>query len=512
MGQMQPCAPATPAELHDWIRVHLGVRIARSPVIHGHAAPFDYVVHTFFEGEFTPGDPADCVVWANRGGGKTFLGAVATALDLAFKPGITIRILAGSLEQAGRMHEHLRMLFARERLASIIEGRITDRRLRVRGGGSVELLAQSQASVRGTRVQKLRCDEVELFDPDVWEAAQLTTKSRRCGRFLVRGGIECLSTMHIPHGLMYRLVNEDSALPGRRSRTVFKWGALDVMSSCVHLQACRDEGHDGELNGCALAPDCDGSAKLRHADQIGHLAPEDALAMRSRVSAATWESEMLCLRPRRHDAVLPEFDPSRHVVSSLPDEAERWLSANAGDVVAPGTGAWLGGMDFGFRAPMAMLWAYLDTADALWITAERIEAGVTLPEHVRAIIESPWPRPSWLGVDPAGCGRNSQTGRSDVAVLREAGFDVRTARRGIQEGLMMIRARLKPADTTQPRLFIHQRCGGLIESMERYHYPTDRPNSSEPVKDGFDHAIDALRYLVVNLDGARSTSNRNYLR
>ncbi len=508
MGDTHVSAPATPTELHDWIRVHLGVTIARVPVIAGHAAPFDYIVHTFFEGGFTPGDPADCVVWANRGGGKTFLGAVATALDLAFKPGITIRILAGSLEQAGRMHEHLRMLFARERLASIIEGRMTDRRIRVHGGGSVELLAQSQASVRGTRVQKLRCDEVELFDPDVWEAAQLTTKSKRCGDLLVRGGIECLSTMHIPHGLMYRLVNEDAAMPGRRSRKVFKWGVLDVMSSCVHLPACRG----GASDPCALAPDCDGSARRRRADQIGHLAPEDALAMRQRVAAATWESEMLCLRPRRHDAVLPEFDPSRHIVSSLPDEAERWLSANAGDVVAIGAGAWIGGMDFGFRAPMAMLWAYQDLADVLWITAERIEAGVTLPEHVRAIIESPWPRPTWLGVDPAGCGRNSQTGRSDVALLRESGFEVRTARRGVQEGLMMIRARLKPADSASPRLFIHQRCRGLIESMERYHYPTDRPHSNEPVKDGFDHAVDALRYLVVNLDGAHATCSRNYLR
>ena len=35
------------------------------------------------------------------------------------------------------------------------------------------MLAQSQRAVRGLRVQKLRCDEVEMFNPSIWEAAQL---------------------------------------------------------------------------------------------------------------------------------------------------------------------------------------------------------------------------------------------------------------------------------------------------------------------------------------------------
>ena len=50
------------------------------------------------------------------------------------------------------------------------------------------VLAQSQRSVRGLRVQKLRCDEVELFDPAVWEAAQLTTRSAHIPNFERRDG------------------------------------------------------------------------------------------------------------------------------------------------------------------------------------------------------------------------------------------------------------------------------------------------------------------------------------
>ena len=42
--------PATPAALHTWIREHTGLAIARSALITGHAAPFDFITHTFFEG------------------------------------------------------------------------------------------------------------------------------------------------------------------------------------------------------------------------------------------------------------------------------------------------------------------------------------------------------------------------------------------------------------------------------------------------------------------------------
>ena len=47
---------------------------------------------------------------------------------------------------------------------------------------------------------------------------------------------------------------------------------------------------------------------------------------------------------------------------------------------------------------------------------------------------------------------------------------------------------------------IHANCVGLIEALSRYRFPSDRPEAREPVKDGADHAVDALRYLLVPLD------------
>src|SRR3954453_6170510 len=57
----------------------------------------------------------------------------------------------------------------------------TARRLSLKNGSSAAVLTQSQRAVRGLRVQKLRCDEVEMFNADIWEAAQLGRKSKKNG-------------------------------------------------------------------------------------------------------------------------------------------------------------------------------------------------------------------------------------------------------------------------------------------------------------------------------------------
>ncbi|MCZ6543839.1 MAG: hypothetical protein O6768_09250, partial [Planctomycetota bacterium] len=78
--------PATSNQLHAYIRVVLGFDIPRSSLAPGNDAPFAYVEHAYFEDRLS----RDCVVWANRGGGKTQLGAIATLLDMLFKPGIQV--------------------------------------------------------------------------------------------------------------------------------------------------------------------------------------------------------------------------------------------------------------------------------------------------------------------------------------------------------------------------------------------------------------------------------------
>ncbi|MEM1184147.1 MAG: hypothetical protein AAGI53_04005 [Planctomycetota bacterium] len=495
--------PSTPGALHAWIAEWLDIRVPTTPLSPGHSAPFDYVKHAFFdggvpsEGDGLPVvDPKgpDCVVWANRGGGKTFLAAVATLLDLVFKPGIEVRVLGGSLEQAKRMHEHLRMLIETSDVRAMVEGRVTDKRVRLTNGSRAEVLAQSQTSVRGTRVQKLRCDEVELFDPKVWEAAQLVTRSKRCGDVWVPGTIECLSTMHRAHGLMWRLIQDGCSNADGTSgvRQVFKWGVVDVLDAC---------GPEHDCASCALHEECGGRAKARDAqgETPGYVGVDDAVRLKGRVSEETWRSEMLCERPVRTDLVLPEFERSIHVV---PDAAR-----------PIGEALCVCGMDFGIRAPTVVLWGWLSADATLTLFAERVVAGEVLGTHIRAIQRgdgSGGVVPAWIGIDPAGGQRNMQTGLSDAAQLRRAGLSVRDRRLPTHAGLELVRARLRPASGSS-RLFVSARCAKLIESLESYSYPSDRPEATDPVKDGSDHAVDALRYLIQNVDAGYSSGVSNYL-
>jgi len=460
--------PHTPDQLHSWLRIVVGINIPRQPILAGSSAPFEYIKHAFFEHR-QPGTPRDCVVWACRGGGKTYLGAIATMLDLLFKPGIEVCVLGGSRDQSQRMHQHLRQLFEQPALAALLDSAITERRIALTNGSTCDILAQSHTSVRGRRPQILRCDEVELFKPEIWQAAQLVTRSKQCGPIHVQGAIEALSTMHEPGGLMSTLVT------GEQTHRVFRWGVVDTLANCpASERSCKD---------CPLEPECGGRARIAQ----GHISITDAIGMKQRCAQPTWESEMLCQRPSREHLVFPEFATATHTANFEIDRDDKSI-------------AWLAGMDFGFRAPTVILWAAHDPQDnTLRIIDEHSKAEMILDDHIKTITNSCWPKPKWIGADPAGRQRSDQTGVSPAQQLRKAGLTVRDRPRSIHEGVLAIRARLQPA-TGHPTLIIHERCEQLIRSLETLHYPRDNPHALTPAKDGPDHAADALRYLIVSLD------------
>lgn len=504
--------PTTPEQLHDWIRRRLGITIAAESLLPGHSSPMDYLVHTFFEGTFTHAggidwhnsgheSSPDCVVWANRGGGKTFLGAIASLLDMLFKPTIQVRILAGSLDQGRRMHEHLRRLLRTPDLASVVR-QFTARRVMLANGSVTEILAASETSIRGTRPQKVRCDEVDLFHPDLWNAVLLTTRSLNChGPWgsVIRGGVDALSTMQRPHGLMWTLVSSSSA---RGGRAIHRWGVIDTLERCPPSNRCQR---------CTLFPECAGKAKLIRGIG-GHITIDDACKLKSRVDRATWESEMLCIRPRATSAVYPEFDPATHVAPDRP-EPDRGIIAH------------LAGMDFGIRSETVVLLASLDDCGGLIIEREHLASGLTVADHIAVIrgwidagfteacpaVDGAKQGIGWIGIDPAGCARNEQTGISNRRALRDAGFLTRERRTTVESGIHLVRRMLAPADGATPRLAVRARCTRLIEALQRYHYPENRPEVTEPVKDGLDHACDALRYLVVNLDHGAGFAAASYL-
>jgi len=279
---------------------------------------------------------------------------------------------------------------------------------------------------------------------------------------------------------MSTLVGEPDA------RRVFRWGVVDTLANCPESErACA---------GCPLEPECNGRARKA----FGHVRIEDAIGMKRRCARPTWESEMLCQRPSREHSVFPEFSRRTHVArfdADPTDKSKRWLA----------------GMDFGFRAPTVILWAQHNPEDnTLRIVDEHEKAEMILDDHIRAIADSPWPKPAWIGADPAGRQRSDQTGVSPAQQLRKAGHTVRDRPKSIHAGVLAIRARLQPA-SGEPTLIIHERCDRLITALESLHYNRNNPHDLNPVKDGPDHAADALRYLIVSLDCVEPARQRSYL-
>jgi phage terminase large subunit len=94
-----------------------------------------------------------------------------------------------------------------------------------------------------------------------------------------------------------------------------------------------------------------------------------------------------------------------------------------------------------------------------------------------------------------------------VAGLMRQGVNVREVIKGkdsIKSGINTVRALFK-----SNRLHIHKSCQNLISELETYSYPEKRPNSNEPevpIKEN-DHALDALRYVLSNYQGAGELSD-----
>lgn len=461
-GRLDISPPTTKDELADFVARYFGLPVPRKAVCPHHDSPLDYLAASFF-------GQVDLLVWANRGGGKTLMAAVATILDALFHGPLRIRVLGGSFDQSHRLAEYIRGILLRN--PQLIAGKMTRTRVELVGGSDIQMLAQSQRAVRGQHVQKIRCDEVDLFDAEVWSAVQFATRSGRGAR----GSIEVLSTLHRPGGLMHKLVEAASISkqpPSGKSISAYKlirWCLWDVIARC---------GPDRRCETCMLADDCRGAARRA----AGFYPIDDAIAVKARSSRAAWEAEMLCKGAHREFLVFGEFDLSRHV---QPIEwREGWPTYRA--------------IDFGYRNPLVCLWIQISPAGAVHVLQEYARSFQPIARHAAEILKRDRGPVAMTYVDPAGRQRQSTSGAACTELLAAAGIRCASRVSNVAEGLELIRAALAPA-AGEPTLLIHPRCSKLIEAFQNYHY--GEPGSStddSPVKDGPDHFIDALRYFFVN--------------
>jgi len=429
LAALRRARPTSRQALKNYLKVFLGIDVPDKRICTEHSSPMDYLWHSFSaDFESKEGSNADCIVWANRGGGKTELAAVATLLDCLFKPNCQVRILSGSGEQAGRMYEYI-LGFLNGPFASSLAGPSLKSRSRFVNNAAVEVLTQSPTSVRGQHIHKLRCDELELFDADVFEAAKFTTQSSDS----LVAAMEMISTMHRPYGLMSKIVSSAPNL----GIPIFKWCVWEVIERCTDRSCSR----------CPLADDCRGRAK----NAAGYLKIDDVLTFMRRASRAGFEAEMLCRKPNLENIVFDQFEPAVHV---RPVDYDPNLPLYRA-------------LDFGFVNPFVCLWLQVDGDGIVRVIDEYVRTRATIDVHAEQVKNRTLCSEQKVAAtfcDPAGAGVNDVTGTSVVRELRGHGISVRYRRSSILEGIELIRRAIRAGDGASG-LVISPACQRLIEAL-----------------------------------------------
>ena len=162
------------------------------------------------------------------------------------------------------------------------------------------------------------------------------------------------------------------------------------------------------------------------------------------------------------------------------------------------------GVDWGTRAPTAVVVGALGPDDRLYLVDEYYKAQATLSTHAKAIhaLIAKWGEPEWIVCDPEDRGAR-------LALARDHGLANSAARKGkgsVRNGINSIAERLAPDAEGRPGLQVFASCTHFIREIESYVW--DERGSGEaldqPKKRQADHLLDAVRYLVVKL-GTGST-------
>ena len=167
-------APTTDAELKEAVSIVVGIDIPNKAVCENHCSPFQAFADAYF-GRYST------TVWkASRGfGGKSIMLATLSYLETVFL-GAAVNLLGGSGEQSQRVHSYITgedtnlpdTFWGHPNApVSLLKTDPTKMETSLKNGGRLKVLMASQKSVRGPHPQRLRIDEVDEVDIDIFDAA-----------------------------------------------------------------------------------------------------------------------------------------------------------------------------------------------------------------------------------------------------------------------------------------------------------------------------------------------------
>lgn len=188
------------------------------------------------------------------------------------------------------------------------------------------------------------------------------------------------------------------------------------------------------------------------------------------------------------------------------------------------------GMDHGYRNPAAAVWGAVDYDDNIYIYREFYEREWLIEEICKGNAKKNKPGILQLGkgekiqqarIDPSTRAVRGIAGLSDWDTYLEhlpKDFPLMLANNDKTPGIDRVKSYLKVReDNNKPRLFIFNTCENLIDEMSQYRYQELTTGQSgkvnekeEPVKSK-DHALDALRYLVMSRPEPPKVEKTNFI-
>ena len=198
--------PTTDDELYAWVWRYLRVRIPRESCCPEHVSPFRAFADAYFA-------RYPMTVWhASRGFGGKSLALATLTLTEAITLGCSTTVLGGSLEQSQRVQAYIagadpntRGMFwdAPEAPRDLLASDPTATKIGLTNGARIVALAASGKSVRGPHPQRLRLDECDEMDLQIFDSAMGQTMR---GRSNVAPQTVCSSTHHVPDGTMTEIL------------------------------------------------------------------------------------------------------------------------------------------------------------------------------------------------------------------------------------------------------------------------------------------------------------------
>jgi phage terminase large subunit-like protein len=163
-------------------------------------------------------------------------------------------------------------------------------------------------------------------------------------------------------------------------------------------------------------------------------------------------------------------------------------------------------IDYGFTDPTCILWGALSSEDkTLYIYSEHYVSRETLLTHVEAIKARNKAAGFTIpGVgDPSGGGRSTEGIKAAEVLNSEYGIAITQADNSILPGIMKVQDWLN-----MNKLKIFKSCVNTLSEYRMYRFDEKVTPTGKPKFKGKDHAMDALRYMVMTgIDAATNESD-----